>query len=124
MFIIRFVLGKLILFFSAIFSPTPIVRNTLDQQKIIAATVGFSLYQFEACPFCVKVRRSLARQNIHIPIRDAKIEPYRSELLNGGGKVQTPCLRIDRGGNDVQWLYESKDIIAYIENVAATALRV
>ncbi len=123
MFIIRFILGKLILFFNAIFAPTPIARSAEDQQKIRSATVGISLYQFEACPFCVKVRRSFARQNIHIPICDAKTDPYRTELLNGGGKAQAPCLRIDRGGNDVQWLYESKDIIAYMENLITVAIR-
>jgi glutathione S-transferase len=40
--------------------------------------------------------------------------PYRDELLQGGGKIQTPCLRIEKDGS-VEWLYESSAIISYLE---------
>ena len=36
------------------------------------------------------------------------------ELELNGGKVQVPCLRIDSAG-EVSWLYESNDIINYLE---------
>ena len=43
-----------------------------------------------------------------------KGSPHRDALLNGGGKIQTPCLRIEQNAR-VQWLYESSAIIAYLE---------
>ena len=40
--------------------------------------------------------------------------PYRDELLQGGGRVQTPCLRIEKD-DAVEWLYESSEIIRYLK---------
>ena len=40
--------------------------------------------------------------------------PYRDEMLQGGGKIQSPCLRIDTAG-EVEWLYESSEIIKYLQ---------
>ncbi len=39
----------------------------------------------------------------------------RKELINGGGKGQVPCLRIEDSSGEVTWLYESDDILRYIE---------
>jgi glutathione S-transferase len=36
-------------------------------------------------------------------------------LLQGGGKVQTPCLRIAGEDGQVRWMYESGDIIRYLQ---------
>lgn len=44
-------------------------------------------------------------------LRDAHAN---DELIRGGGKRTVPCLRIERDG-EVQWLYESRDIINFIE---------
>ena len=43
-----------------------------------------------------------------------KGSPHRDALLNGGGKIQTPYLCTEQDGQ-VQWLYESSAIIAYLE---------
>ncbi|WP_189484249.1 glutathione S-transferase N-terminal domain-containing protein, partial [Alishewanella tabrizica] len=43
---------------------------------------------------------------------------FRSELQQQGGKVTVPCLQITPDNAEtgqVQWLYESKDIIAYLQ---------
>jgi glutathione S-transferase len=65
------------------------------------------------------VRRSIKREGLKIETRDAKNdEQYRQELLEQGGKVKVPCLRIEQDGQ-VKWLYESNDIIAYLNKVAA-----
>ena len=37
----------------------------------------------------------------------------------GGGKRQVPCLRIEATPGEVQWLYESMDIIAYLQRQQA-----
>ena len=39
---------------------------------------------------------------------------HRTELLEGGGKVKVPCLRIEKDGK-VEWMYESSQIISYLE---------
>lgn len=35
-------------------------------------------------------------------------------LLQGGGKIQTSCLRITDAQGQVQWMYEPDDIIKYL----------
>jgi len=67
----------------------------------------------------VKVRRAIKRQGLSVETRDAKSnEQFRQELLEQGGKIKVPCLRIEENGQ-VTWLYESNDIIAYLDKVAA-----
>lgn len=119
--IIRWILGKAILLLDRLFSPKAITRPSEDQSRVNAKLTNLSLYQYEACPFCVKVRRFLRSSAIEVPLRDAKADPARSELLQGGGKLQVPCLRIEEKGGGVRWLYESSDIIAYLKNCVATA---
>ena len=46
-------------------------------------------------------------------MRDIKNTVYRDELIAQGGRVMVPCMRIDQGG-EVKWLYESKDIIQFL----------
>jgi glutathione S-transferase len=41
--------------------------------------------------------------------------------MQGGGKIQTPCLRITDQTGKVQWLYESKEIIRYLQQRFQTA---
>ncbi len=113
--LIRFILGKIILLLDAIFSPRGVKRSPEEQQRIDNKAKHYALYQFAACPFCVKVRRAMKRQSVNIELRDAKNDlTHRQALEQGGGRVKVPCLRIDKDG-ETQWLYESSDIIAYIE---------
>ena len=115
--IIRLILGKLILFFNWAFSPKTVSRNPHDQAAIDNQTATLALYQYEACPFCVKVRRSMKRHGLNIETRDVKRNPEaREELLSGGGDLKVPCLRINEGERGSQWMYESKDIIRYLED--------
>jgi glutaredoxin len=116
---VRWFIGKIILLLDRIFSPKPIERSPADQEKIAAALGPYEIYQFEACPFCVKVRRHLRAANVSIPYRDALREPFRGELLNGGGKLQVPCLKISEAGQPTRWLYESNDIMRYLDQVVA-----
>jgi len=114
--IVRGLTGSLILFLDRVTSPRPLVRNAEAQSAIDKQAAGLVLYQFLACPFCVKVRRYLKRNAITIQTKDARrSDDARAELLNGGGMVQVPCLRIEGANGDVTWLYESDDIIAYLD---------
>lgn len=121
--IIRAILGSLILFFDWVFTPKGVQRPADLQKKIDQKTSGLALYEYKACPFCVKVRRALKRNSLNIPTHDVKRnESRRNELLQGGGKLKVPCLRIEEENADVRWMYESKEIIGYLEKqVAATA---
>ena len=118
MFLIRWPIGRLILLLNFIFSPAGVKRSVEQQQQIDENTKNLSLYQLTACPFCVKVRRSIKRNSLKIEIRDiSKSEQFRDELVREGGKHKVPCLRIEKESK-VQWLYESNDIIAHLQKVA------
>ncbi|MBI3558187.1 MAG: glutathione S-transferase N-terminal domain-containing protein [Deltaproteobacteria bacterium] len=114
--LIRFVLGKIILFFDALFRPRPLARPAAEQAKVDAQTNNLALYHFMACPFCVKVRRHMTRRNLNIELRDVKRDKkFDRELVEQGGSFQVPCLRIRGDDSSVRWLYESSDIIAYLD---------
>ena len=114
--LIRLILGKLILFINWL-TPTGRIRRDPDQQAAIdQQTSALILYQYQACPFCVKVRRAMQRNALNIETRDVKRSAEaKEELLNGGGDLKVPCLRIDNGADGIQWMYESTDIISYLE---------
>jgi glutaredoxin len=119
MFIIRWVLGRIILFFNFIFSPSSPKRETSEQAKLDEKTQSLSLYQLPACPFCVKVRRTIKREGLNIELRNINQDDnYLDELVKEGGKRTVPCLRIVKDDNQVQWLYESKDVASYLQQLA------
>ncbi|NQY38072.1 MAG: glutaredoxin [Alteromonadaceae bacterium] len=119
MFIIRWIIGRIILFFDFIFSPSSPKRDVQIQAEIDTSTEHLNLYQLPGCPFCVKVRRSIKRDGLKISLRNInKNEDYREELIREGGKRTVPCLRIAKTGEPVQWLYESKAIVTYLQQFA------
>ncbi len=113
---IRFILGSLVLFVSWLTWPRAGKRSEEKQVEIELLLKNYSLYQFHSCPFCVKVRRAMQRLNLPIELRDAKNnQMFRDELQQQGGKLKAPCLRIEKSDGTVEWMYESNDIIAYLE---------
>jgi len=113
---IRWFLGGIILFYNDVFSPRGVVRPADEQSRIDGETSRLALYQFEACPFCVKTRRAMKRLSLNIETRDAKNdESHRAALLAGGGQIKVPCLRIAHDDGREEWMYESSDIIAYLQ---------
>ena len=72
-----------------------------------------ALYEFEACPYCRKVREVLSVLDL-----DAMVYPcpkdgprYREEVRRRGGKAQFPYLVDPNSG---QAMYESDDIVRYL----------
>ncbi|MDZ7662638.1 glutaredoxin family protein [Thiohalophilus sp.] len=113
---LRAVLAPVILLLNKLTTPRGIIRDPEQQQQIDAATRQLALYQFRSCPFCIKVRRAARRLSLNIEQRDALHDPtHRTALLEGGGEVKVPCLRITENDGQVRWLYESDDIIAYLQ---------
>ena len=91
------------------------LSRTPQEQKIVdGQTAALILYHFPACPYCHMVRREVHRLSLNIQQRDIrKSKVWHKELLRGGGKGQVPCLRIEQN-KSVRWLYESRDITAYL----------
>jgi glutaredoxin len=113
--LIRNLLGGIIAAIDFITRGSKLKRTAEAQQQIEAELEKLSLFQFFACPFCIKTRRALHKLNLPMVKRNASQgSPFRDELLQGGGKVQTPCLRIEKDGA-VEWLYESSAIINNLE---------
>ena len=112
-------LGLIIVFFDSISRPKKITRPDDDQKAVQASMKGLSLYQFYACPFCVKTRRAIHQLNVSIETRDINKNPaHREQLEMATGKVKVPCLRIEEGDN-VRWMHESDDIIDFLKMRAA-----
>ena len=113
--LIRWLIGRIILFINLITLPKPILRKKFDQDKIDLKTKNLTIYQFEACPFCVKVRRFLRKNSLNISLKDAKNNKiFKSELINEGGKHKVPCLKIEKINTKTEWLYESNEIIKFL----------
>ena len=116
---IRNGLGLVIVFFDWISRPKKIIRSEAAQKALQESMKGISLYQFYACPFCVKTRRAIHQLNIDIEQRDINKNPiYREQLETATGKVKVPCLRIETG-EDIQWMHESDEIIKFLQMRAA-----
>lgn len=118
---IRLVVGPMLLLAERLTAPKGIIRTAAAQQAVDEQTGDLVLYQFRTCPFCIKTRRAIERLSLNIELRDTqKDERSRKEILQGGGEIKVPCLRI-RDGDHTRWLYESDDIIAYLNGRFAEA---
>ncbi|MCP1313714.1 MULTISPECIES: glutaredoxin [unclassified Halomonas] len=112
---LRLVLAPILLAQEKLSTPKGMSRTPEAQAEVDAACQGLALYQFQSCPFCIKVRKEIARLNLAIDTRDAKNDPtHREALAEGGGRVKVPCLRIEQEDGKALWLYESSDINRYL----------
>ena len=71
------------------------------------------LFKRDTCPYCVKVQRFIEGRGLGSAVEQLDItasEQARARLVEVGGKQQVPCLFIDG-----QPLYESSDIIAWLD---------
>lgn len=113
---LRLVLMPFMLLWAKLAMPKGVVRSAEARQKVERECAKMALYHFKTCPFCIKVRHEMGRLSLPIELRDAQHDTEHKEaLLQGGGKVQTPCLRIIGDDGQVQWMYESADIIQYLQ---------
>ena len=61
----------------------------------------------------------MKRLGLNIELRNInQNQQYREELIREGGKKTVPCLKITNDDQSVTWLYESNDIINYLEKFA------
>lgn len=91
-------------------------RSPEAQAAVDAELQQLALYQFTACPFCIKTRRAMHKLGLKVEKRDAMNNAQaRHELEQQGGRIKVPCLRIQKPGKQDVWMYESKDIISYLQ---------
>ena len=80
------------------------------------STQGLSIYHYESCPFCVRVRSAAGRLGLDIELRDVQLVRERlRELVEATGRQTVPCLRIEGESGDVEWMHESREIVRYLE---------
>jgi glutaredoxin len=107
-------LGMVIVLISNLTLPKQQQRSVEAQSAAQNEADKLSLYQFYACPFCIKTRRTIHALNIKIAYKDASNNAdYREELLTQGGEIKVPCLKIEKDGK-TEWMYESSEIISYL----------
>lgn len=115
---IRLILGPFMLAWEYLTLPKGVVHSPDDQARIDARTRNLVLYQYKTCPFCMKVRRTLARQSLQVEKRDAQHDLIsRAELEQQGGQIKVPCLRITDANGQQSWLYESEAINSYLNEL-------
>ncbi|WP_416140413.1 glutaredoxin family protein [Halomonas sp. HK25] len=112
---LRLVLAPVVLIAEKLSTPKSIERSPEEQAEVDRACESLALYQFRTCPFCVKVRKEIARLGLTIEIRDAQLHPeHRKALAEGGGRVKVPCLKITQDDGSEEWMYESDAINAWL----------
>jgi len=114
--LVHLIVGPLLLLWDLVTTPKGIERSEAAQSEVDASSKQLTLYQFRTCPFCIKVRRAVKRLSLNISECDAQFDgDCRTALLQGGGAVKVPCLKIEEADGSVRWLYESDDIISYLQ---------
>lgn len=114
--LIRIILTPFMLIAEKLTTPKGINRDSEAQAQVDADCSQLALYEFKACPFCIRVRKEMAQLSLNVVKYDAlDNSTHRQALKAGGGRIKVPCLRISHDNGEVQWLYESNDIIAYLQ---------
>lgn len=113
---LRLVLTPVMLISEKLSTPKAIARSPEEQLAVDRAANNLALYQFRACPFCIKVRKEMARLGVTVEQRDVRNDAgHRAALQAGGGRVKVPCLLIRHDDGRQEWLYESDAINAWLQ---------
>jgi glutaredoxin len=113
---LRLVLTPFMLLSEKLSTPESVTRTAEEQVRADEASKDLALYQFKACPFCIKVRKEIARLGLNIETRDAQHNSqHRAALEAGGGRIKVPCLKIQQGDGSERWLYESDEIKVWLQ---------
>ena len=119
---LRLILGPFMLLKERLTRPQGVVRTATEQARVDAACQKLALYQFNTCPFCIKVRQEMRRLSLTVALRDAQHSAEnRRILLAQGGNIKVPCLKITNEHGNAKWLYDSSAIIAYLQQQFAVA---
>jgi glutaredoxin len=112
---LRTVLGPVMLLKERLTQPAGVQRAPAEQTAIDQQCQSLALYQFNTCPFCIKVRQEMRRLSLPIEKCDAQHNSaHRTALLQGSGATQVPCLKITEANGQTRWLQDSGAIVAYL----------
>lgn len=112
---LRVLLAPVMLVSEKLSTPKTVTRPPEEQAQVDEACKDLALYQFRTCPFCIKVRKEMARLGLSIEKRDAQLDPeHKKALQEGGGRVKVPCLKIRHADGREEWMYESDTINAWL----------
>ncbi len=112
---LRLVLGPVMLLKERLTNPEGVQRDAAAQAAVDVQCQSLALYQFNTCPFCIKVRQEMRRLSLPIEKRDAQHHvANRDELQQGSGATKVPCLKITEANGRVRWLQDSNAIVAHL----------
>ena len=74
-----------------------------------------ALYMRPSCPYCVRVVDFCEQHGIALENRNIAESVHLKALMTEGGKRQVPCLQIVDVSGQNHWMYESMDIIHYLQ---------
>ena len=73
---------------------------------------ALTLYHFDSCPYCLRVRRALADLEVEVELKNVHTDPSaQEELFRAIGRGTVPVLRIH---DEDRWLPESGDIVTFL----------
>jgi len=114
--LIRLLLTPVVLLGEWLLTPRGMQRSPEAQARVDGQTRSLTLYQFRTCPFCIRVRLAMKRLALDISTKDTLNDrEAREQLHRGGGEIKVPCLCIQEPDGGTRWMYESKDIVAYLD---------
>jgi len=112
---LRLVLGPVMLLKERLTNPEGVQRDAAAQAAVDLQCQSLALYQFNTCPFCIKVRQEMRRLSLPIEKRDAQHNAAnREELLQSSGATKVPCLKITEANGETRWLQDSNAIVAHL----------
>ncbi|MAK92201.1 MAG: glutaredoxin [Oceanospirillaceae bacterium] len=78
----------------------------------------YALYYYDACPFCQRVLRSLPEANVDVEKRNVlQNRAFSEQQHKATGRTTVPCLLIENDNGEEQWMFESADIIRYLQSL-------
>lgn len=94
-------------------------ENEAEENRALDQATGkLTLYHYPSCPFCRRVSAAVRQLGMNIAAKNILLDAEaRAELIAGGGRSTVPCLRIDNPDGSI-WMYESKDIVRYLEGLS------
>ena len=112
---LRLVLGPVMLLKESLTQPKGVQRDAAAQAAVDLQCQSLALYQFNTCPFCIKVRQEMRRLSLPIEKRDAQHNTAnRDELMQGSGATKVPCLKITEPNGQNLWLQDSNAIVTHL----------
>jgi glutaredoxin 2 len=76
-----------------------------------------ALYYYDGCPFCDRVQRVVRDLGLPVDLRHVLRERrHMDDLVAARGRRTVPVLRIRKEDGTEEWMPESADIIAYLQD--------